>query len=454
MAIEETQPPARTAGEIGWHLSRYNLSAPVPGTDNVAIANLFKGTCAEYSPMELYMLSVIEELDEHYPMIERFARRGVICNFEERAALESLGRMACAMPHEVTLTICPTMGCNFDCPYCFEDHKAGKMGADVQGDVVALAERMLDVTGSRDIAVTWFGGEPLLAPDVIESLSGRLMKLVEGRGGAYRADIVTNGYLLTQDVVDMLDRCKVSKAQITVDGLGPSHDATRHLAGGGPTFERITSNLRELKIPFTVNVRNNVHQGNIGEADGVRALVESLAEASGNTLLYYAAPITGSETAGKRGGQVRLLCGGDAGEMVLDKSAESFQPGLGHVCGAHSLWSIGIDERGNLQTCWEAVDKPQLSFGTAHDWNPADPLATANNPDNLTMFLNTSGPVPDEECRSCAWLPQCAGGCPYQRLFEKRRCTPFRDDPEAFVLALHERIGKEKKRDGSPAGPV
>ena len=34
----------RTAGEAGWHYSRYNQSAPVPGKNAVAIANLFKGT--------------------------------------------------------------------------------------------------------------------------------------------------------------------------------------------------------------------------------------------------------------------------------------------------------------------------------------------------------------------------------------------------------------------------
>ena len=37
----------RTAGEAGWRLSRYNLSASVPGKDTVAIVNLFKGICAE-----------------------------------------------------------------------------------------------------------------------------------------------------------------------------------------------------------------------------------------------------------------------------------------------------------------------------------------------------------------------------------------------------------------------
>ena len=47
MSEKSNQELKRTAGEAGWHLSRYNLSAPVPGKDAVAIANLFKGICAE-----------------------------------------------------------------------------------------------------------------------------------------------------------------------------------------------------------------------------------------------------------------------------------------------------------------------------------------------------------------------------------------------------------------------
>ena len=108
--LKEEAQPSRTAGEAGWHVSRYNLSAPVPDTKNVAIANLFKGNCAEYTPLELYLLSVLEELDENHPIIERFAKRGIICKLDERAALETMGRAACAMPHGIGLTICPTMG--------------------------------------------------------------------------------------------------------------------------------------------------------------------------------------------------------------------------------------------------------------------------------------------------------------------------------------------------------
>ncbi|MDO4806310.1 MAG: hypothetical protein Q4A07_03590 [Coriobacteriales bacterium] len=50
------------------------------------------------------------------------------------------------------------------------------------------------------------------------------------------------------------------------------------------------------------------------------------------------------------------------------------------------------------------------------------------------------------------WLPLCAGGCPYKRLFEQRACVPYKNDAEAFVLALHARIG-EGKAPGNEGQP-
>lgn len=319
------------------------------------------------------------------------------------------------------------------------------MSVEIQDDVVALAERMLDAANTKNLHVNWFGGEPLLALDVIESLSGRLMALIEQRGGAYGASIITNGYLLTQDIADVLARCKIEEAQITIDGLAATHDATRYLRGGKPTFERIVDNLRSVHIPFRVNIRNNVHEGNRNKVDELQSFIKQLAEESDNELKYYPAPVFGSEAANERGRQVRLLCGGDASEIGIRQEAGRFHVGRGHYCGAHSIWSVGIDDRGNLQKCWEAIDKPDTSFGTAHDWDPANPFATASNPDNLTMYLNTANPVPDDECRECVWLPSCVGGCPHRRLFGERKCIAFKDDPEGYVLALHARIGEGKK---------
>ena len=441
----DTKTAVRTAGEAGWHLSRYNLSAPVPGKDAVAIANLYKGTCAEYSPLELYLLSVLERLREDHPIIERFSKRGIITRIDERAALETLGRASCAMPHGVGLTICPTMNCNFDCPYCFEHHRPGRMSREVQDDVVALTEKMMDLTGSGSLSVTWFGGEPLLAADVIESLSERLMALAEKKGAEYSAGIITNGYLLNQKNADMLGRCMVKSCQVTIDGMGAAHDATRHLTGGGPTFDRIIDNLRNVKLPFRVNIRQNVQASNMGEIPAVKEFILKLAEESGNEIVYAPAPVSGNDATDERGGQVGLLCGNDLSEIGIMQEAGRFSVGRGHYCGANTLWGVGIDEEGRLFKCWESAGLAELAFGNAHDWDPKDPLNTASEPDNLTMYLNTALPNRDEECSECIWLPLCVGGCPHRRLHYEKACIPFRDQPERYVLALHARIGEEKK---------
>ena len=447
MDEKDNRETKRTAKEAGWRLSRYNLSATVPDRDAVAIANLFKGTCAEYSPLELYLLSILDRLDERHPIIERFAKRGVITRMDEFAALEAMGRAACAASREVGLTICPTMNCNFDCPYCFETHRPGKMSPAVQDDVVALAGRMLDAGGGKRLDVNWFGGEPLLAPDVIESLSERLIALAEEKGAEYSASVITNGYLLTRKNIDLLSRCRVQSCQITIDGLGAAHDATRHLAGGGPTFERIAENLRNGKIPFKVHIRQNVQESNRNTIPEVEAYVRELAGASGNRITYGPAPVSGNEATDERGGRVGLLCETDLTEVGLLQEAKRFTAGRGHYCGAHALFGVGIDENGRLFKCWEAAGIDGLAFGNAHDWNPEDPLNTASDPDRLTMYLNTALPTADAECRECVWLPLCVGGCPHRRLFYTRACIPFRDQPERYVLALHARIGEKREKE-------
>lgn len=437
----------RTAGEAGWRISRYNLTAPVPGKDAVAIANLFKGTCAEYSPLELYLLSVLDRLDEHHPIIDRFAKRGIITRMDEQAALEMMGRGACAAPRGVGLTICPTLNCNFDCPYCFENHRPGKMSPEVQDDVVSLARRMLKACGGKHLGITWFGGEPLLAVDVIESLSSRLMALAEEFKAEYTAGIITNGYLLTQKNIDILEHCKVSSCQVTIDGLGEAHDATRHLAGGGATFDRIIGNLRNGKIPFHVSIRQNVQESNLAEVPEVRKFIEKLAEESGNKLTYAPAPVSQNAATEDRGTQSTLLCGTDSSDIGIMQEAGRFSAGRGHYCGANTLWGVGIDENGRLFKCWESAADPVDAFANAHDWDPQDPLGTSCEPDKLTMYLNTALPTKDEECRECVWLPLCVGGCPHQRLHYGKVCIAFRNQPEKYVLALHARIGEKKQEE-------
>ena len=106
------------------------------------------------------------------------------------------------------------------------------MAPEIQDDIVRLAERMLDASKAKKLAITWFGGEPLMATDVIEALSARLIRVAEERGCTYEAWIFTNGYLLSEDVVDLLLRCRINNVHIPLDGTETTNDATRRLIGG------------------------------------------------------------------------------------------------------------------------------------------------------------------------------------------------------------------------------
>ncbi|ETP73817.1 radical SAM additional 4Fe4S-binding domain-containing protein [Lachnospiraceae bacterium JC7] len=430
----------RTAGDAGWKLSRYNLSMQV-SEGGYLIANLVTGSCAVYSSLEAYLLSVFERLSEDHPMIKRFSERGLIVNYDELSAIESRSRLAMGITDAVNLTICPTLSCNFNCPYCFENHLQGKMSEKVQDDVVALTRRMLERSRAKKLRVTWFGGEPLLAPEIIESLSKLLISLSEEYGADYKASIVTNGYFLNKENVDMLSRVKVGQAQVTLDGVGSAHDRTRHLTNGGGSFDVITENLRN-PLPLSVTVRYNVSADNVEELEELKEYVEKLASDSGNKLTFIPDLVHKSIAADKRGEEVRLLEGDKAAYIEACGKRVSNQ---GNYCGAQRFWSVCIDEKGRLYKCWESVGMEDMSFGTAGKWDPANSLQTADNHDLLTAFINTAPPSNDDECRACIWFPHCLGGDPNQRLFIKRRCPAYKERPGIFLETLYEKMKTKKK---------
>lgn len=73
--------------------------------------------------------------------------------------------------NSISLTIIPTYRCNFGCTYCFEEHsKTEIMSDEIQLEICKYVERRLKAKAGG-LSVSWYGGEPLLAPKVIDRLS-------------------------------------------------------------------------------------------------------------------------------------------------------------------------------------------------------------------------------------------------------------------------------------------
>jgi uncharacterized protein len=144
------------------------------------------------------------------------------------------------------LIVLPTEKCNFRCTYCYEDFTVGRMKPDtIQGIKRLIERRMPDL---RHLTIDWFGGEPLIARDIIEDVCRHVCELARANPKLeFGSGITTNGYLLDLNTVESLGRLNINSYQISLDGPREFHDETRVRAGGSGSFDRIWRNIDGIR---------------------------------------------------------------------------------------------------------------------------------------------------------------------------------------------------------------
>jgi uncharacterized protein len=310
------------------------------------------------------------------------------------------------------LVLAPTMACNMACPYCYESNKRGKMSPAVIKSIVSFVDKQ---AGSLDqVDVNWYGGEPLLAMDVISELSETLMRLGTENQFIYTSSIVTNGYLLTKEVVDRLVGYHVSVCQVTLDGPARLHNQKRPLKNGMESYETILENLKYASTKMMVSIRVNVDKSM--EAAAIGELLAELKQANlqSQVAVYFAQ----LEPASISCAAIAETCYDNAGfsdieidycRLLLDQGfrIEKLPRPSATFCMVHRVNAFLIDSEGFLYRCWNHVGDTDKSMGNIHD------KINYQHP-NFTRLFSFS-PFEDEMCRDCSILPICMGGCPAQR---------------------------------------
>lgn len=172
--------------------------------------------------------------------------------------------LQCLTNRALHLVLMPTEACNFRCVYCYEDFKYKRMEPwVVQGVKNLIARRGPEL---ESLAINWFGGEPLLAQDLIQEVQA-YTSLIALKQPSLRlsAEMTTNGYLLPPQVLERLVGSGVRTYQISFDGPREFHDRKRVLHGGKGTFDVIWGNLlgaRSSKGDFTITIRLHVDRSN------------------------------------------------------------------------------------------------------------------------------------------------------------------------------------------------
>lgn len=151
--------------------------------------------------------------------------------------------------HHLILTL--TDQCNLRCAYCLHGGQLGWVrphGSRVMSEEVALRavgyflERCMR---DQPPAISFYGGEPLLQPELIRRVAQVVRR--HPRGGEAHLVVDTNGYGLDPEMIELVVEYGLS-LQISLDGPREVHDRHRLTAGGRPTFFRIMANLHRLLL--------------------------------------------------------------------------------------------------------------------------------------------------------------------------------------------------------------
>lgn len=343
------------------------------------------------------------------------------------------------------VSVVPTVGCNFDCPYCYEDKTPGFMQAEVAEAIEALVVSQLH---RGHVHVAWFGGEPLLAARQLLDLSDRLIARCAAAGAGYSAEIVTNGWYLDGSMARELAARRVASAQVTIDGPPQLHDRYRPHANGAPTYERIMANLAEAVDHVQVNLRVNVDRGNVAGLDEL--LDDVAARGLANRLSVGFAKIGAGSNAGAPGWAYPTGSFGTVEFATVETALESHAAARGVAvgglpqpidtpCGAARPDGLVIGPRGEVWRCWEDVGNDANIVG-----NILDGAAGFVAPNDHVARFDTFSPFRDDECRTCIALPVCMGGCPAATRHAGRdeQCGTFRHNHrERVERVVHQLAG-------------
>lgn len=317
------------------------------------------------------------------------------------------------------MTIAPTMMCNFACPYCYENPQPLLMKDEVAEAILKKVKNAAE--SKKSVRIVWFGGEPLLAQNVIWNLSEKIIDICEKNGVSYKARMISNCYLASDDVVKNMIKYKIGTVQVTIDGTPDIHNTRRKLKNSDePTFERILANVKYMSDSgIDVNIRVNVDRTNI---ERVSELIPELKKYGLEKCTVYLGKVTDSTEVTARIADICLDTPEYSYEAIkwyeaLARNGFDVSNFLylyprvkNNYCMADCSSSFAIDGNGNLYKCWHDIGNSSKIVGNILDKNKD--ITEIQKQFSVMSEYQLWNPFKFKKCKECNLLPVCMGGCP------------------------------------------
>lgn len=313
------------------------------------------------------------------------------------------------------LVIAPTLDCNFACPYCFECPSTDLILPEIQDALFNWVENAAQ--NKSDINVTWYGGEPLIAKEIVWNMSEKFINICRKNGVNYAASMVTNGYLVDDVVVESMIKARILNVQVTIDGPKEIHNSRRKLKINDEigTFDKIIEGIKKMiSKNISVSIRINIDKINSDRVEELLDVLKSNHLEKCNINFGHVRPYTSvcssitstcfnTEEYANMDVKLQFMLNSKG----FKSSSYPHYPGTkANYCCADSVSSFVIDPKGNMYKCWNDVGNVSRKVG-----NVLEKERHFNTLNTKYIFWS---PFAFEECKECNILPICMGGCPYE----------------------------------------
>lgn len=309
------------------------------------------------------------------------------------------------------ITIAPTLNCCFSCYYCFEKLKSSHT---ISKETI---NSIVDFIGSKKnlkrLYLTWFGGEPLLAIDVIKNIYELITEKFKGQ---IISEIITSGYLLNDYIIDVISQINISNIQITLDGWKGTHNKVKYTNNDKNTYDKTVENIAKLcNIPgLKIVVRVNITGDNMTDFIKVYRQIKSI---NSNIYINPAPVIDASGNSIQR--CIHYLDNDKYFEFLTNLFDEYriitttlWNDDMTTECAVRHINSYVFGPSGEIYKCWENLGDSNFCIGAFS----TNSVFISGHGQNIFSEINETDPLKNRECIECAYLPLCYGGCPINRV--------------------------------------
>lgn len=376
----------------------------------------------------------VPEVGEEY--LSTLLDCGAIHTGDQTARVLSAFELQKYAPEHIGVTIAPTIECNYACWYCYQNSRrlSGVMTEKIQDETVKFISQISKRASS--LALNWFGGEPLLAKEVVINLTKRVNDaLSETRTKQLDSFIITNGLLLDRNTALELKGVGITGAQISIDALFHLPPTQRGVKNSDGTLSVIIENIISCKDVLDISIRINVSSVSEGDKDEISqilkendlldlahfARVEDNEHECNSTFSKTQEDMIERKTYARSTRDMNF----EDLQIYLTEAQNALRPKK-HFCGATDGSLFVVDHRGDVSRCFFSAGVAEERIGNvAEDWR-------FTQPESSNFFSDKEGEKPWEKyspgnyssCTSCKVLPLCMGGCSHARVLKGAELPP------------------------------